>query len=96
MKGVYFVSDEEEKAAIGDILVRHNEAKRRLVALEAEAQKLAGQLEGLAKLLRKGPPYSVLPATGFLDALRIERLFKDWHDTNEEKTGLAQRLKDLE
>lgn len=90
------MSIEEENAASGDILRRHNEAKRRLVALQAEANKLAGQLSGLAELLQKGPPYSILPATGFLDAVRTQNLFKDLHDTNEQKTMMGQSLKDLE
>jgi len=90
------MSVEEEKAALGDLLLRHNEAKRRLVALQAEADKLAGQLSGLAGLLQKGPPYSILPATGFLDPVRTQNLFKDLHDTNEQMTMMGQRLKDLE
>jgi hypothetical protein len=96
MTGVYFMSSEEEKAALGDILDRYNEAKRHLIALQFEADKLAGKLSELAELLRHGPPYPILPATGFLDALRVEKLFKVLHDTYEQKTVLGQRLKDLE
>ena len=90
------MSIEEENAASGDILRKHNEAKRRLISLQAEAEKLAEQLSELADLLRKGPPYSILPATGFLDAVRAQKLFKDLHDTYDQKVNLGQKLRDLE
>ncbi|MGA2606270.1 MAG: hypothetical protein ABSH01_02305 [Terriglobia bacterium] len=90
------MSSEKEKAALGDILDRYNEANRHLIALQAEADKLAGKFSELAELLRHGPPYPILPATGFLDPLRIEKLFKVLHDTYEQKTVMGQRLRDLE
>ena len=92
----YFMSIEEEDAASGDILRKHSEASRRLVSLQAEADKLAEQLAEIAGLLRHGPPYSVLPLTGFLNAETTQRLFKDLHDTYEEKAVTGQRIKELE
>ncbi len=92
----YFMSAQEENTAAGNILSRHNEAKRRLVTLQDEAKRISGGISEIADLLRKGPPYSIIPATGFLDGECIQNLFKDLHDTYEEKTDLAQKLKDLE
>jgi hypothetical protein len=77
-------------------LREHKEAKGRLVSLQGRANKLADQLAEITELLRKGPPYSTIPLTGFLDAAQIEKLLIDLHTTNEEKTELARQLKELE
>jgi hypothetical protein len=90
------MSVEEENAAVGNLLVSYNKTKSHLAALQAEADKLAGRLVGLVVLLQNGPPYSTLPVTGFLDATRTEKLFKDLHDTSVKRTVMGQRLRNLE
>lgn len=90
------MSSEEENAVAGKIIAHHNEARRRLIYLTTEAKELAAKLSELAALLEKGPPYPKLPLTGFLDAIKTQKLFKDLHDTYEEEVTTSEKLKQLE
>lgn len=92
----YFMDRDEQNAVDGSILHEHNECKRRLVSLKHEASRIADSLSKVATLLRNGPPYSVLPAVGDIEPVRIQNLFRDLHETFERQTNLADKLKALE
>jgi chromosome segregation ATPase len=51
----YFMSHEEERAAKGALIMEFLEAKNRLGSLRHAADKVAGELEGIAKSLRDKP-----------------------------------------
>ena len=59
--GGYFVSDEAEKAAIGDAFQRFQEAARRADLLTIEMDKIGKELGVLAEALRHPQNFALLP-----------------------------------
>jgi hypothetical protein len=71
--GGYFVSDESEKAAIGDAFQRYQEATRRADLLTIEMGKIGKELGVLADALQHPRAFSLLLESSKLSKLTIGR-----------------------
>ena len=55
------MSQEEQKALIGEILIRYQERKKTLCCMETKARVMAEKLEAMAKILQSVPGFIAPP-----------------------------------
>jgi hypothetical protein len=88
------MTDSERTSVVGKIAEDYEKAKHELTLFQHQASEEADALSELAELLRKGPPYPILPSIS-VDSLRLQILFKNLHDAYESKTTLQGKMQEL-
>jgi chromosome segregation ATPase len=100
----YFMSNEQEQAAKGQLFLEYQETKYHMGVLRAAADKLAEKFEKTAKQLREAPERMTFDAAALIQYNEeLHKLLADFAVTREEfnrlgarvnESGLAHLLKD--
>jgi succinate dehydrogenase/fumarate reductase flavoprotein subunit len=90
------MSSDEEKAVIGGIVLEYGEVKRRLVALEAEANRMGRALEKIGILFRSPAQSVQTRSTELNSALTELPERKNVVDTVEEIRAAIKRRDELQ